>query len=139
MAFPGLAGNFTPTTVTNDTTSPYSQTYNWPATTGTESGSKTITVTDNAGGTATTTFDVVSDSSVPTPATTFPGTSAYRTATWATGCATAGFCGTTAADTGSGLQKLEISIRRDSNGLYWKATAQNEAGWVWRSYVTIGF
>src|SRR5207248_367880 len=48
VAFPGLAGNFTPTTGTNDTTSPYSQIYTWPATNGTDSGSKTITVTDNA-------------------------------------------------------------------------------------------
>src|SRR5205823_4643502 len=120
VAFPGLAGNFTPTTATNDTTSPYSQTYTWPATTGTDSGSKTITVTDNASGTATTSFSIVSDSTVPTPATTFPGTGAYRTTSWGSGRSpTPGFCGTTAADAGSGLQLVEIAIRRDSTGLYW--------------------
>ena len=48
-------------------------------------------------------------------------------ASWATGCATAGFCGTTAADTASGLQKVEVSIRRDSNGLYWNGSFSSAA------------
>src|SRR5207244_2558997 len=82
---------------------------------------------------ATTTFGIVSDSSVPTPASTFPGTSAYRTATWATGCTpTPGLCGTTAADNASGLQKVEISIRRDSNGLYWNSGSFSSAAQVFQ-------
>src|SRR5205085_1168253 len=127
-AFPGLAGNFTPNTSANVTTSPYSRIYTWPASTGTDSGSKTITVTDNASGTATNTFSIVSDASTSIPASTFPGTGAYRTVTWASGCSpTAGFCGTTPADNASGLQKVEISIRRDSTGLYWNGAFASAA------------
>jgi VCBS repeat-containing protein len=66
VAFPGLAGGFTPTSITNDTTSPYSNLYTWPATTGTETGAKTVTAYDNANNTASTTFTITPDSTVPT-------------------------------------------------------------------------
>src|SRR5437588_29480 len=133
VAFPGLAGGFTPTTVANVTASPYSRVYTWPgANGGSDSGSKTITVTDNASGTATNSFTITPDSSVPTPVTTFPGTGWYNATGWAAGCASAGFCGTTVVDGVSGLQLVEISIRRDSTGLYWNSGAFGSAAQVFQ-------
>ncbi|MBI4172541.1 MAG: Ig-like domain-containing protein, partial [Actinobacteria bacterium] len=76
VTFPGLAGGFTPATPLADTTSPYSQTYTWPATTGTETGSKTVTATDNALNTSTGTFTITSDSTGPTGSVTAPAASA---------------------------------------------------------------
>jgi len=121
--FPGLAAGFTPATAADVTASPYSRTYSW--TTGaTESGSKTLTVTDNATNTQTGSFTITPDASnPPAPVATFPAASPYNSADWNAGCATAGLCGTSGADTGSGLQVVEISIRRDSNGDYWNGAA----------------
>ncbi|TMK95188.1 MAG: hypothetical protein E6G42_03385, partial [Actinobacteria bacterium] len=88
VAFPGLAGGFTPTTAANVTASPYSRVYTWPgANGGSDSGSKTVTVTDNASSTATSSFTITPDSSVPTPMTAFPGTGSYNATGWAAGCA----------------------------------------------------
>ncbi len=65
VTFPGLAGGITPTTSTDDLTSAYQQVYTW--TTGaSDSGSKTVTATDNAGNTATGAFTVTPDSVGPT-------------------------------------------------------------------------
>ena len=64
ISFPGLAGSFTPITATNDTSSPYSQTYTW--TTGaTDSGAKTVTSEDNATNQNTSAFTLTADSAVP--------------------------------------------------------------------------
>ncbi|TML63972.1 MAG: hypothetical protein E6G22_05255, partial [Actinobacteria bacterium] len=134
VVFPTLAGGFTNTTPLTVTASPYRVTYSWPAVTGTESGSKTFTVTDNASGTATNTFSITSDSSVPTPATTFPGSGSYNATGWAgSSCGSAGFCGTTALDGGSGLQLVEISIRRNSTGLYWASGSFGSAAQAWQT------
>jgi hypothetical protein len=62
---PGLAGGFTPTLGLDDTASPYEQTYSW-TTAATESGTKTVTATDNAGNTNTGTFTITPDSAAPT-------------------------------------------------------------------------
>ncbi len=62
------------------------------------------------------------DTTSPTSTATFPASSAsYNIAGWNAGCATPGFCGT-ASDLGSGLQKVELSIRRGS-GNYWNGSA----------------
>jgi hypothetical protein len=65
VTFPGLAGGMTPTTATDDTTAPYSQTYSWSLG-ATESGAKTVTAVDNAGNSATGQFTIVRDAAGPT-------------------------------------------------------------------------
>ena len=76
MSFPGLVGGFTPLTVTNDTTSPYAQTYTWTAG-ATDTGAKTVTAQDNATNTNTNTFMLTSDSAgPPTTVTTNEGANA---------------------------------------------------------------
>ena len=65
VTFPGLAGGMTPTTATDDTTSPYSQTYSWSFG-ATESGAKTVTALDNAGNSSTGQFTIVRDAAGPT-------------------------------------------------------------------------
>jgi hypothetical protein len=64
VTFPGLNGGFTPTTSTNVTASPYTQTYSWTTGAG-ASGAKTVTVTDNAGNTSTGSFTLTPDSTAP--------------------------------------------------------------------------
>ena len=62
------------------------------------------------------------DTVAPNSTMTFPASGAsYRTSTWNTGCATAGLCGTY-SDATSGVQAVEISIRRGT-GNYWNGTA----------------
>ena len=64
--YPALAGGFTPASSTGIAPpSPYSRTYTWPATSGTDSGLKTVSVANNAGGASTQDFRVVSDSTAP--------------------------------------------------------------------------
>ena len=63
------------------------------------------------------------DTVAPSSAVTFPGAGAfYRTSTWNAGCATPGLCGSY-SDATSGVQKVEISIRRVGTGLYWNGSA----------------
>ncbi len=90
-------------------------------------GSHTFKVraTDTAGNTdatpaqSTWTIDTVAPSS----AATFPGASGvYRASTWNAGCTTSGFCGTY-SDATSGVQKVELSIKRVGTGLYWNGSA----------------
>ena len=64
--YPALAGGFTPASSAGVAPpSPYSRTYTWPASTGTDSGSKTISVANNAGGSTNGSFSIVSDSTAP--------------------------------------------------------------------------
>ncbi|TMJ96235.1 MAG: hypothetical protein E6G67_05335, partial [Actinobacteria bacterium] len=63
--FPGLGNGITPTTGTDDLTSPYSQVYNWANGASYSNASNTVTAYDNANGTATATFSVVPDSAAP--------------------------------------------------------------------------
>jgi hypothetical protein len=64
VTFPGLGGGFTPSTDTDDTSSPYSLVYTWPNG-GAESGPQTVTAVDNAGGTAGTDFTISADPNPP--------------------------------------------------------------------------
>jgi uncharacterized protein DUF4082/Big-like domain-containing protein len=70
------------------------------------------------------------DTFAPSTSTGFPAASGvYAAASWTAGCASPGFCGT-ASDTGSGLQKVELSIRRGT-GNYWNGTSFASANEVW--------
>jgi len=82
-----------------------------------------VRATDKAGTVGTPSSSTFSyDTANPTSTVTFPGASAvYTTATWNAGCPTPGMCGT-ASDAVSGVQKVEVSIRRGSN-LYWDGTS----------------
>jgi Bacterial Ig domain/Chitobiase/beta-hexosaminidase C-terminal domain/Bacterial Ig-like domain/PASTA domain len=63
------------------------------------------------------------DTAAPSSTVSFPGAGAfYRTSTWNLGCATSGVCGTY-SDATSGVQKVEVSIRRIGTGLYWDGSA----------------
>jgi len=107
--------------------------YALPAASFPSDGQYTIRVraTDNAGNLeagTTTTFSY--DTSAPGTSTGFPAASGvYNAAGWTAGCASPGFCGT-ASDTGSGLQKVELSIRRGT-GNYWNGTSFASASEVW--------
>jgi hypothetical protein len=54
---------------------------------------------------------------------------AYNTANWNAGCTPSGFCGT-ASDSGAGLQRIEISLRRGT-GNYWNGTGFSSATEIW--------
>jgi len=76
--------------------------------------------TDGSGRTATSALveDVRIDNSDPSSTSAFPSDSTeYNATSWDAGCATAGLCGT-ASDAGSGVDYVELSIRRGS-GNYW--------------------
>ncbi len=61
----------------------------------------------------------VEDSTVPSSTIGFPSAGGnYAPSAWNAGCASAGFCGTASDGTGSGLQKVEISIRRGTGNYY---------------------
>ena len=63
----------------------------------------------------------------PTSARTFPAPAGlYGTTSWATGCASEGFCGTATDNSGAGIQKVELSIRQGS-GNYWSGSAFSSA------------
>ena len=69
----------------------------------------------NVGGCSASSVTYVEDSSVPTSTVTFPAAAgSYSPSTWNAGCASAGFCGSASDGSGSGLQKIELSIRRGS-------------------------
>ena len=90
-----------------------------------------VRATDNAGNVesaSSRTFTI--DTSLPAASNTFPTASgAYNATTWVAGCVSAGFCGT-ASDTGSGLRKVELSIRRGT-GNYFNGTSFGSASEVW--------
>jgi hypothetical protein len=46
----------------------------------------------------------------------------YRAETWDGGCAAPGICGTATDNSGEGLDKVEVSIRRDTDNAYWNGT-----------------
>jgi hypothetical protein len=62
----------------------------------------------------------------PSSALTFPATGLYGTASWTAGCAGAGFCGTATDNSGTGIQKVELTIRQGS-GNYWNGSAFSSA------------
>src|SRR5207247_9415362 len=68
----------------------------------------------------------------PASTTSFPASgSAYSTAGWNAGCATAGFCGTY-SDATTGVQKVEVSIRRGS-GNYWNGSGFSSGSEAWNT------
>ena len=70
---------------------------------------------------------VVVDTVKPTSTLTFPGAGPYAAAGWNAGC-TSSICGTAADSGGSGLQKVEVSIRRASSGNYWDGVSSFSSG-----------
>jgi LmbE family N-acetylglucosaminyl deacetylase len=92
-----------------------------------------VRATDAAGNVTTTSgATFVYDATVPTTTVTFPAASgSYTSASWNAGCPSAGICGT-ATDAGSGVQKVELSIRRGS-GNYWNGTSFGSATEVFRA------
>ena len=99
-------------------------------------GSHTVNIraVDGAGNTSaatTTTWTV--DATAPTATMTFPTTTSYNLSGWATGCgtpATGDVCGT-AADVGSGLTSVAVSIRRAGTNSYWDGTGFAAASETW--------
>ena len=72
----------------------------------------------------------VADNVNPTSTTTFPvAAGTYNAAGWATGCASAGICGT-ASDNDSSIQKVEVSIRQGA-GNYWNGASFSSGTEVW--------
>ena len=137
VRFPGLTGNFTPTTSTDDSVSPYAQVYS-VATAATDSGNKTVTVFDAAGNSTTTSFTLTPDSTPPTSTTTVPAANAkFRAATYPTS-----WSGTATDGVGtSGVANVTISLK-DPTGAYWNgatflgasetfSTATGTNAWTW--------
>ncbi|HZB23728.1 MAG TPA: Ig-like domain-containing protein, partial [Gaiellaceae bacterium] len=88
------------------------------------------TATDGAGNTSacSTGISYAEDSIDPTSAITFPvAATTYTTATWAD------FAGTASDAAGSGLQRVELSIRRDSDGQYWNGSSFSAGSEDWRT------
>jgi hypothetical protein len=78
------------------------------------------------------------DTALPAVAASFPVESgAYSAAGWAAGCATAGFCGS-ASDGGSGLQNVELSLKRVSTARWWNGTSFGSTTEVWRAATGTG-
>jgi hypothetical protein len=90
-----------------------------------------VITTDGVGRTATSAAvaSIRVDNSDPASTVAFPAdATSYNGAGWSAGCATAGLCGT-ASDGGSGLQRVEFSLRRGS-GNYWDGTSFGSASEV---------
>jgi hypothetical protein len=75
----------------------------------------------------------VEDSTAPSSTTSFPlNTTSYHLAGWNAGCSPSGSCGT-GSDGGSGLDRVEVSLRRDATGEYWNGTDFSSATEVWNA------
>jgi hypothetical protein len=71
------------------------------------------------------------DTTPPSSTVAFPAASGnYNSAGWNAGCTPSGICGS-ASDGGSGVQKVELSIQRLSNGRYWNGTGFNSTTELW--------
>ncbi|HEX6131802.1 MAG TPA: Ig-like domain-containing protein, partial [Actinomycetota bacterium] len=91
-------------------------------------GTITLTATRTSGDTLS---DSAPSSSIdvrdrPTTTLAFPAATAYGLSSWAAGCATAGFCGTVTDNSGTGIDVVEVSIRRAA-GNYWNGSAFGSA------------
>ena len=73
------------------------------------------------------------DTTAPNSTTNFPAASGeYNVAGWNAGCATSGLCGTYGdGAVGSGVDTVEVSIRRDSTGLYWNGASFSAGSETW--------
>ncbi len=75
------------------------------------------------------------DAIAPTAAVVFPGTTTYNSPGWTAGCATptvGDLCGT-AADSGSGLASVDVSVLRVATNTYWNGSGFAAAGETWLS------
>jgi len=90
-----------------------------------------VRATDNAGNVETASVRTFTyDTTLPAVNSTFPADlAAYNLATWNAGCTPSGFCGS-ASDGGSGLQQVEVSLRRGT-GSYWNGTGFSSATERW--------
>ena len=116
-----------------DTTSPYSVSFDTTTVTDGLYDFRAV-ATDAAGntGNSATISNRRIDNTAPSSTTTFPSSGgSYNTAGWNAGCGTNGFCGTY-SDSGSGVQKVEISIRRNT-GNYWSAGSFSSGSEVWNT------
>lgn len=115
VAFPTIAG--ASITGTNpDTTDPYSVDYTWDNTLS-ATGAQTLTATNGsnaATNNTTATFTLTQDTGVPSTTTTFPTNGGTYNATGWTDSIT----GTAADSGGSGLARVELSLRQDAGNYY---------------------
>jgi hypothetical protein len=72
---------------------------------------------------------VIVDTVPPTSTITFPGGTLYTPTSWNASCSSS-ICGTASDSGGSGLQKVEVSLRRGS-GNYWSGSSFSSATPVW--------
>jgi hypothetical protein len=131
------AGNYwngtsfsSPTEVLLPATGTTSWTFGFPGANFPSNGSYTVraVATDAAGNTASTSRTFTIDRTAPTVGVTFPTAGAvYSAASWDAGCSTAGgdVCGT-AADTGSSVASVAVSVRQGA-GNYWNGTSFSSA------------
>ncbi|MGH8984213.1 MAG: Ig-like domain-containing protein, partial [Acidimicrobiia bacterium] len=112
---------------TPDSSAPYTVTWSGQPADGTYT--LLARATDNVGNaTDSAQRTVTVDNGDPSTVFDFPGAgSDYNAAGWNAGCAGSGFCGT-ASDGTSGVTGIEISIERESSGLYWSGGSFSIAG-----------
>ncbi|MGH7359601.1 MAG: Ig-like domain-containing protein, partial [Candidatus Rokuibacteriota bacterium] len=68
------------------------------------------------------------DTAAPFSTIAFPAASGeYNAAGWNAGCATSGTCGAYGDASGSGVDQVQVSVRRVSTGLYWNGAAFSAA------------
>ena len=138
--FPGLSatgwsGHTTGETVSSGTGSAPTIAYTSGTYTFSTSGantSGTVTSKDVLGNTSSPGAALTFTADTTAPTLTFPVNAAsYTNAVWdaAAGCATSRICGT-ATDTGSGIQKVEISIQQGS-GNYWNGSSFSSGSQFW--------
>ena len=89
--------------------------------------------TDEAGNTDSSpaSYTWLVDTTAPSSTIAFPAAAGeYNTAGWNAGCTTSGLCGTYGDGTGAGVDQVQVSVQRDSTGLYWNGAAFSSAGEV---------
>jgi uncharacterized repeat protein (TIGR01451 family) len=98
----------------------------------------TVNATDVAGNTSgySNNGSVAVDNTAPSSAITFPGTSTYSAAIWAAACSTAGMCGTASDTGGSGVAKVQVSVKRGSDNTYWNGSAFGGTTETWNDAST---